>query len=224
MKTSPIFSALILAGITALSAHAQLVSLDFDSATGSPALASQFDTARFSFHNAVYAPDVDEFGDTIPGSEHWQIDAAADMFTPLTIENPSLEEWGRGNAPSEPFALQAVFAPVLVSFDHAYRLSAFNVVLDADTFGTDGVTIDFLSDKTITHRITLDQSIPLFEGSLELAENVTGFVLPSGAFYDNLSFTMTPVPEASTWAAGSALFAVAGLSLWRRRRSVSIAR
>jgi hypothetical protein len=145
------------------------------------------------------------------------------VFTPLTVENPSLEEWGRGNAPSGEFALQAVFAPVLVNFDHAYRLSAFNVVLDADTFGTDGVTIDFLSDKTITHRITLDQSMPLFEGALLLAEDITGFVLPSGAFYDNLSFTMTPVPEASTWAAGSALFAVAGFSLWRRRRGLAIA-
>ena len=204
-------------GCLAASAHAQLVSLDFDDATGSPALASQFDTSRYSFHNAVYLPKVDEFGDPVAGTDHWQIDADADLATPLTIENPSLEEWGRGNAPSAPFALQAVFAPVLVDFDQAYRLTDFSVMLDADTFGMDGVTIDFVFGHTIVHQVTLDQTVPLFAGTLDYAAEVTGFVLPSGAFYDNLSFNMTPVPEPSTWAAAAALVGMAAVLRFRRR-------
>lgn len=212
--------ALIASAVFGGIAQAQLVSLDFDAAVGSPALASQFNTGRYSFHNAVFLPKLDRFGDPIPGTEHWQIDVAADLSTPITIENPSLEEWGRGHAPSEPFALQAVFGPVLIQFDQAYRLSQFSVFLDHDAFGTDGVNIEFLSGTTIEHQIGLDQTVPGFRATLDFAENITGIVLPSGAFYDDLSFRMTAVPEPSTWAAGCALAVIAATVVIRRRRAV----
>lgn len=211
----------VLAFVSTLAAaRAQLVALDFDSAAGSPALLGQFDTNRYSFHNATFLPDQDAWGDWVPGTEHWQIDSAADFTTPLTVEDPGAPEWDRGTAPSGSLALQAVFAPVLIHFDQAYRLSHFSVVLDRDVFGLPEATIDFVSGRSITRQLAVDQTEPLAIVSAGLLENVDGLVLPSGAFYDNLSFRMTPVPEASTYLAGLAVIGVVAVRFLRRGKPV----
>jgi len=221
MKTFSLLAAVLLAGATAAVADPFTYSFNFDSATGSPALASQFDTGAVSFHNAMLAPSKDTDGIDIPGTEHWQIDPISDASYPVTIENP-LDYPDRGAAPSGDFALQALWQPVILSFDQTLDLTNFSVTLDNDTYGMSNLTIDFVSGATIVGQIAIDQTTPGFIATLGSISGVTGIVLASGAFYDNLSFTATvsAVPEPSTYAA---LIGVAGLGwgIWRRRRQAA---
>ena len=202
----------------AAGASAQLslnASFNFDSqASGS--LASLFQIPQSGFHNAKFAPTLDGFGDPIPGTEHWQIDAASDAAFPLLVQNPNL--FGRGSAPSPVNALNGLDQEILVQFDRAYDLSAFSFTLDNDTFGVPFAAVNFISGSSVILSVGLDQTIPGFGFSSGPVAGVTGVVLPAGAFYDNLSVTgAAAVPEPATWTAltGAVVLSVA---VWRRRR------
>ena len=198
--------------LSAAGAAAQTVFLNFDSVASGTA-ASTFNTSFYSFHNAMWAPSTDEFGDAIPGSEHWQVDAASDASYPLTVD--TITDWETSAPYTDGNALNGQAQAIIVLFDKAYNLSNFSVTLDTDPYGFNW-TVDFVSGSTITAQVAVDQSVPGYVATLGSVGNITGFVLPSSGYYDNLSFTATAVPEPSTWAAIAGAASL-GLVLLHRR-------
>ena len=215
MKPMRLFSlgtaALLLSGV---SATAQTFSFNFDS-VASGTFASSFNTPAFSFHNATYIASVDEFGDPIPGSEHWQIDTVSDTDFPVTVD--TITDWETSAAYTDGNALNAQWQSVIVLFDQAYNLTDFSVTLDSDTFGFTQ-TIDFLSGESISDQVSIDQSVPGFIATLNSAGSITGFVLPSSGYYDNLTFTISAVPEPSTWPLLAGVASLAFVTTRRGRR------
>lgn len=209
------------AAIVALagSASALTFSTNFDGGSaGDPA--SALNTADFSFHNGIHAPLQDEFGDDIPGSSQWQIDAASDAAFPVFVDNPANS--GYGAAPSGALSLQVIDQTVLIRFAYDVDITAFSVTLDNSGFGNlFNSSINFVNGASVLAGIDVDQTVPGFQASLSgPVSGVRTIVLPTTAFYDDLSFSFTAsaVPEPSTYAAiaGGALL---GFAAWRRRRA-----
>jgi hypothetical protein len=210
----------ILLGSTVLAAGwpamAQVTDVIFTFDTQpSGSAASLFHTADISFHNAMFAPETDEFGDPIPGSERWIIDTENDGFFPVLVQNPL--EFDRGAAPSGINALNALDQPALIQFASPVDIFSFSVTLDNDSFGLVW-NLDFVNGSTLIHSIEIDQSVPGLLVTANSLIGVSAIVLPSGAFYDDLTISYAPaVPEPSTWALfiGATGLAVAMI---RRRR------
>ena len=197
----------------AASLQAQSFLIDFDSVSDG-ASANLAAPSGVSFGIGTFSPNLDSEGDVIPGTSRWQVDTSAG--SPV-VRNPSF--YDRGAAPSAPNALDAVFETVLVRFGSSMALSNFSIALDNDSFGTDGVAIEFYSvgatANTLLASIAIDQSIPGLIASLSTP--ITGVdmvVLPSGALYDSLAFTV--VPEPSEWAVAAA--GMMGVIAWMRSR------
>lgn len=215
-----LFSRLLAAGLLAVAAAtgaraAITADFNFDGfAAGSSA--SAFDTANFSFHNAVFAPLQDGDGIDIPGSERWTVDFAADGVSPVTVDNPA--DYGYGAAPSGSNALNAYFGPVFIKFDQAYNLSSFAATLDNSTMGDLGTShVYFVSASSIVGALDFDATVPGAALSKAGVAGVTGIVLQGGGFYDNVSLNVTAIPEPSTYAVLAGVAGL-GLALFRRFR------
>lgn len=185
-------------------ASAQLsFTFDFEGVP-SGSLANSFSTPRVSFHQARFVPLLDLFGDPVPNSEHWEIDAANDALFPVTVENPL--NYDRGAAPSGENALQALWQPVLISFAAVYSLEHFSVTLDQDSFGLPG-QISFINSNRVIGQLEIDPSVPGEIVTASSSRGITGIVLPGGAFYDDVRLTLAPVPvpEPSTYGLFGAL-------------------
>jgi hypothetical protein len=210
-------SPLVALAIAALAANVRAdlaFSFDFDSvATGSNA--SVLDTSALSFHNAVIAQQPDGDGIGIPGTEHWAVDTAADLSAPITIDNPF--DWGFGTAPSGTNALNAFNGAVFLQFDQAYTLKNFSVTLDNSTLGDLGTSsIWFVSATGVLSQRDFDATLPgVTVASSDAVAGVTGVVLQGGGFYDNLTMTVSAIPEPSTYALWGGLGCL-GLAVWRR--------
>ncbi len=166
----------------------------------------------------AYWETQDEFGDllAIPGFR-------ADVGSAVAMD-PSLAGYGPAISGK---ALDGTSSPVMFTFASALNLSNFGVNLDNSTFGNIqqiggnpafGTNILFYdaTDNLIGY-IGLDQSIAGFTVTNDLGSysNVSKIILPSGAFYDNLSFNAQAVPEPGTTLLGSLWV----LALLRRRRA-----
>jgi len=202
---------LITPALLALQAG-QAAVINFDGVPSGTAVNS-FAPAGVQFFGAVLLPDVDSFGDPIPGSDKWRIDVSA---PDVLAENPS--NYGYGTAPSPDNALNSLWSPTLLKFAQPTPLGSFSVTLDNSTYGQlQRVDLLFLDkDGNVLRSLTLDQTVPgLTVSTGPLLSDVADIVLPVGAFYDNLSYT--PVPESNgLLLVGSGLL-VGGLALRRYR-------
>ena len=216
MKRTLLFG-LATSALGLASAHGSVL-LGFD---GVPAgtLANTFAPPNAQFAHAVLDFDYDTVtGDPIPGTEKWRPDPAA---PDVVVEDPSA--YGRGPAPSPSNALNALWQPVLLSFNGSFDLVRFGVTLDNDSLGADGnlpgnedIAVRFLdANGAILSSIPVDQTQPGLVVKGGAVAGIAAILLPAGAFYDNL--TWSPVPEPGAWAWVAGIGAV-GFAAWRRRR------
>lgn len=211
MKLKSLLGLAALAVLTAHVASAQNYFLNFDA--GLPgSLANDQAPSGLSFHYGVLLPNLDEYGDPIPGTDRWQIDVTAPG---VTVQNPDLF-YGRGPAPSLSNALDSVFSPTLMLFGTPQELGSFSLTLDNDTLGTPGLFIEFyasgLMTDTLLASLPIDQLTPGSIASIGALSGVDKIVLPGGALYDNVSFSVVPEP------ATGALLGLGVLGLIFRRR------
>ena len=90
---------------------------------------------------------------------------------------------------------------------------SFGVTLDRNAFGDPSASVRFFdASGVLVDSVTLDQTVPglRFTYSAKAFDHV---LLPSGAYYDDL--TIAPVPEPASLAA----LAIGALGLARRRRA-----
>lgn len=205
-------AALALAISAALPASASSFVLNFDGiADGVNANGDAVALAHgITFSEAQFAPDLDEFGDTIPGSEKWQSVSGA---ASIVARDPNTFTGGfYGAAPSGSNALDVRHAPVLMTFAAAVDLTQFSVTLDRSTFGNPfPVEVLFLSaDKHVLGSLTTDQSVPGFIGVLSLPLfGVKDVLLSTTAYYDDISMSAVPLP-APVFMLGAAMMTLLG--------------
>ncbi len=195
MKLQAIKTATLALAISAAlsnSVSANVMTINFDNvASGSEANSAVAGTG-ISFNYAVYLPLVDAYGDAIPGTEYWQNDTTAPA---VTVSDPTLRVYGI--APSAPNALDAIDQPVLMHFGPYFNLKSFAFTLDNSTLGNLGDSWIYFLD--INHQVIAqldsDQFTPGYSGSMNFPlvsmPNVQDVVLASGAYYDNVTLTVS---------------------------------
>lgn len=184
----------------------------------------------YQVRTAVFDFSYDTFGYPIAGTQRWR----PDPFGPqVFVDNPEI--YGRGAAPSPSNAMEALFQPVLLTFEVTSELVHFAVTLDLDTFGDNGtlpgyedIAVQFLSNDGVPiETIPVDQTTPGF--SFEIVGPLAGIreiLFPAGAFYDDLEIRLIPddpagalIPEGSTWIGLIGLLGAIGGSSVRRYRA-----
>ncbi|MEO8630129.1 MAG: hypothetical protein ABI612_18840 [Betaproteobacteria bacterium] len=206
-----VIAAGLVAAALSLSLPARAAVLDFD-AVASGTLANAAAPAGISFVGAVFLPDVDAFGDDIPGTEKWRADPDAPA---VTVDDPN--DFSFANAPSPKNVLNARFGPVLLQFASPYTLASFSTILDRSSFGSlVSLDIEFLDVLgRVLKTLATEQSVPGYVAALTAPiGGVSAILLPGGAFYDNIS-----VPEANSSAAAATLVTLAG---WQVRRRLAL--
>ncbi|MBL9135032.1 MAG: hypothetical protein JNK85_04150 [Verrucomicrobiales bacterium] len=224
-----------LAGIAVLAAapitHSQEVDLilNFDGlAAGTEANAAL--PAGYQVRSAVYDFAYDAFGEPITGTQRWRPDPSG---APVLVDNPEL--YGRAAAPSPSNAMEALFQPVLLTFEVTSQLVRFAVTLDLDSFGDNGtlpgyedIAVQLLGkDGVPIETIPVDQTTPgFFIEVLGPLAGVREIVFPAGAFYDDLQIRLIPddpsgsvIPEGKTWFSLFGLLGAVGWSGARRYRA-----
>ncbi len=165
---------------------------------------------------SAYWETLDANGDplAVPGFR-------ADIGSTVALD-PSLAGYGPAISGK---ALDGTNNPLMFTFASAMNLSSFGVFLDNSSFGNIpqtggdpafGTNILFYdAADSLIGFIALDQTVSGFSvADSGTYNNVSKVILPSGAFYDNLSFTGQAVPEP----ASAALACLGALALFKRRR------
>jgi hypothetical protein len=210
---------LTLIAALAMVPHAHgITTFDFDGATPVTTIGTALPGA-VTVANAYWETE-DENGDPLlnPGFR-------ADSVSPtVSLADPSV--FGYGPAISGK-ALDATNGPVMFTFASAMNLSNFGVMLDNNTFGNPPITggspafgtniLFYDSGDNLIGFIPLDQTVSGFTVTNDPGNfmNVSKVIMPSGAFYDNVSFTAQAIPEPTV--AGMAC--LGALAMSKRRRA-----
>ena len=147
----------------------------------------------------------------------------ADPVTPtVMVGDPGPAGYGAAIAGN---ALDGSQGPIMFTFASALNLSNFGVFLDNSTLGNIPVTggdpaggtniLFYDSMDTLIGFIPVDERVSGFTvANGSTFNNISKFILPSGAFYDNMSFTAAAVPEPTS----AALACLGAFALFKRRR------
>jgi len=160
--------------------------------------------------NYAYLETQDAQGDPLPVPS-WVVDVAAGA---VQLGSPSAAGYG---ADIDGLALNAVDSPVLLTFNGAVNMSSFAIQLDNSSFGNVfGTDIQFFdSADTLLYSIPVNQSVSGFSVNETFSlTHVSKVVLPTAAYYDNLSMGLAAVPEPSK----AMLLGLGALSVFMRRR------
>lgn len=166
----------------------------------------------------AFLPDLDEFNNPIPGTERFRVDPDA---PPVPVTNTFA--FNGVAAPSPNNAMGDRFSAIQLTLtDPTLIFTSFGITLDNDTFGT-GLAEQFLfldANGATLLAVGIDQSVP---GQIFLNSALPGFIrqiiLPSGAFYDNMTISASVAPEPGTLALATVgLSIVGGIAVRRRRR------
>lgn len=212
-------SYLTLVAALAVAQHAHgITTFDFDGATPVTTSGTALSTG-VTVANAYWETE-DENGDPLltPGFR-------ADSVSPtVSLGDPSA--FGYGSAISGN-ALDATNGPVMFTFASALNLSNFGVMLDNSGFGNIPITggdpafgtniLFYDSGDNLVGYIALDQTVSGFTVTNDPGNfmNVTKVIMPSGAFYDNVSFTAQSIPEPTV----AGLACLGAFAMFKRRRA-----
>jgi len=198
MKLKSLLGLAAIAVMAANAAHAQSYFLNFDA--GLPgSLANAQAPSSLNFHYGELQELTDDYGDPT-GVFNWGIDLTAPA---VSVQNPNF--YGYGHAPSLSNALDSVFSPTLMLFSAPQDLGSFGLTLDNSTFGNLGlVNIEFYRSVAggadlLLGTVTIDQTIPGQVISYGALSGVDKIVLPGGALYDDVSFSVVPEPATGAF-------------------------
>lgn len=205
----------LMAGALCLSASANAASvINFSFTSDATAVITNAPLAGTLSVDYAYLETLDEQGDPLLHPS-FRPDISAGS---IVIGNPSLAGYG---APIAGNALNAVDSPVLLSFGSAQDIGSFGVTLDNSTFGTPfGTFVEFYdANDILIGSIGVDQTVAGYAvADLGTYANVSKILLPSGAFYDNLSFTANSAAAVPEPGRATLLGLGLAVAFLRRRR------
>jgi MYXO-CTERM domain-containing protein len=192
-----------------------MTTFDFDGATPASTTGTPL-PALVILQNAYWETD-DEFGEALP------VPGFRGYADAVVVGDPSAAGYGAAISGN---ALDGTNGPVMFTFSSALNLSSFGVTLDHSTFGnipSSGGNPAFATNilfydaaDALIGYIAVDQTVAGFAVSdASTYQNISKVILPSGAFYDNVSFSAQAVPEPTA----AALAGLGMLALLRRRRA-----
>ncbi len=207
----------IAAGVVVGSACHGATTFEFEGVNAATTSGTPLPT-QVTVQNAYWETE-DEFGDPLvrPGFR-------PDVSSTVLLGDPSAAGYGpaiSGNA------LDGTNGPVMFTFGRALNLSNFGVTLDNSTFGN---IPQSGGNPAFGTNVLFYDAVDNLIGFIELDETVSGFtvsnapgsflnvskmILPSGAFYDRMSFNAEAVPEPTV----AALAGLGVLAMLKRRRA-----
>ena len=207
MKIRSILSFLAAGALVAVSSEtAQAASnfgaysINFDNiSSGADANTAVPSGLELEFHYGFY--DFKTLGDgSTSDTKVWQVDDSGTNYSPSrpVADNPSTVYGGLyGAAPSLSNALNAIEGPILLTLTNPVDLQSFSVTLDnasAGNLGDSPILFFDLSDNQIASVSSFQSSAGYVSSTSNLVSGVSYILLPTGAFYDNLSLLAVPEP------------------------------
>lgn len=217
VKRGLLTAALGVVALTSSAAHAYTISFD-GQAGGSAANGDAVALANGVTFASGMLKDIYDNDWNIVG-ERWTADPSVSA---LVVDNPAA--LGYGSTPSLANALDARFDQVLMQFSAPLQLASFSFAADNSSYGFPGpMQLQFLDANGVriaTSAPFIQAGTTSFIADFSTAPlTVSGVLLPAGKFYDDLTVTVSAVPEPGTTALlASGLILLAGAARRQKKR------